>query len=370
LPASNGMSTSRPVDGYLISGIQQIGIGVPNLDNELQWCIRAFGTDVLIFDDEAEARLMVPYTGGEAHSRHAKLVASMCGGGGLELWQFTKRRPAPAPFPVLPGDLGICCVRMKSRDPRRTWKEMNDRRLPGVGPLTDEPEGEPTFFVRDPLGLLFQVTPAQDWFARGASPTGAVAGCMIGVSRMEVSLRFYSDVLGYDTVVSDREETFENRDPGVTAGRCRRVVVARSQPARGAFSPLLGSSRIELVEARDRRPRKIFAGRYWGDIGFIHVCFDVRGMDALRKKCADAGFPFTVDSAGSFRMGEAAGRFAYIEDPDGTLIEFVETYRLNLARRIGLHLDLQRRPFEKPLPRLLLRALALNRIRPGRARGA
>ena len=40
------------------------------------------------------------------------------------------------------------------------------------------------------------------------------------------------------------------------------------------------------------------------------------------------GYSLTVDSNESFDMGDAAGRFSYIEDPDGTLIEFVETHKL------------------------------------------
>jgi hypothetical protein len=86
-------------------------------------------------------------------------------------------------------------------------------------------------------------------------------------------------------------------------------------------------------------------------------------MEALKERCAQAGFPFTVHSAHAFLMGEASGRFAYVEDPDGTLVELVETYRLAILRRLGWFLDLRRRPPEKRLPRWLLAALALNRVR-------
>jgi catechol 2,3-dioxygenase-like lactoylglutathione lyase family enzyme len=131
----------------------------------------------------------------------------------------------------------------------------------------------------------------------------------------------------------------------------------------GAFGRLLGLSRVELVQALDRRPRKIFADRFWGDLGFIHVCFDVHGMDGMAEACRAAGSPFTVDSADAFAMGEAAGRFAYLEDPDGTLLELVETRRLSISRRWGWQLDLSRRDPRRPLPDLLVRLLALNRVR-------
>ena len=75
------------------------------------------------------------------------------------------------------------------------------------------------------------------------------------------------------------------------------------------------------------------------------------------------GYPFTVDSANSFDMGEAAGRFAYIEDADGTLIEFVETHKVPILKSIGWYLNLTKRRPEKALPRWMLRALGLNSVK-------
>ena len=72
----------------------------------------------------------------------------------------------------------------------------------------------------------------------------------------------------------------------------------------------------------------------------------MRGMDELKSFVKSKGFPFTVDSkksheGNSFDMGEAAGHFSYIEDPDGTLIEFVETHKLPILKKFGLYLDHQ-----------------------------
>ena len=102
---------------------------------------------------------------------------------------------------------------------------------------------------------------------------------------------------------------------------------------------------------------------YWGDCGFIHVCFDTLDMDALKKRLSDRGYPFTVDSGGSFGMESAAGRFAYVEDPDGTLIELVETHKLPILKKIGWYLDLQKRKHQNPLPNWMLRMMSLNRVR-------
>ena len=62
-------------------------------------------------------------------------------------------------------------------------------------------------------------------------------------------------------------------------------------------------------------------------------------------------------------MEGAAGRFAYIETVDGTLIEFVETHKIPILKAVGWYLDLRKRRPDKSLPRWMLRALGLNRVR-------
>ena len=352
------------MQGFLICGIQQVGVGVQDFAREVGWCGRALGIDVRVFDDKGRAELMLPYTGGVPQERRALLAVNIQGGAGLEIWQYTRRAPHPLDFTVQPGDLGICCARIKARDPRGARTRMEAAGVPDLGPARTDPSGEPIFSLRDPQGLAFQVVRGSDWLSRGHSPTGGVSGCMIGVSQLERSLPFYQGLLGYDRIIYDREGMFEDlADLGSGSPRVRRVLLEPSAAARGAFSPLLGSSRLELVQALDRTPRRIFKDRFWGDPGFIHLCFDVRGMDALKTYCKAAGSPFTVDSGDNFTMDGAAGRFAYVEDPDGTLIEFVETYRLDIVKKLGLHIDLRRRKPDKPLPRLMLRALGLNRIK-------
>ncbi|MCB0845253.1 MAG: VOC family protein, partial [Bacteroidetes bacterium] len=176
------------------------------------------------------------------------------------------------------------------------------------------------------------------------------------------------DILGYDTVVYDKEGVFEDFAglPGGNA-KVQRVLLKHSQPRKGGFSRIFGPSHIELVRALDREPKKIFENRFWGDLGFIHLCFDIFGMDELREECAQKGHPFTVDSSAAmgtvFDMGEAAGLFSYIEDPDGTLIEFVETHKVPILKKLGWYLNMKKRNPEKPLPDWMLKALSFNRVK-------
>ncbi len=354
-------------DTFLISGIQQIGIGVPDARAAFRWLRHSFGMDVPMFDDEGEAGLMARYTGGQVHRRHAVLAANLHGGSAAEIWQFTSRAPQPPGFRPAVGDLGILAARVKSPDAARSRRLLESRGTRLLGPLGCDPAGVPHFFLEDPEGNLFEVTEASDWLtppraARGG--TGGFCGCLIGVRDVEAARALYGGLLGFERVLADYSGVFEDLAalPGGN-GRVRRVLLGPAAPRRGAFSRLLGESRIELVQALEREPRRIREGRFWGDPGFIHLCFDVRGMDRLREACGRRGFPFTVDSAGSFDMGDAAGRFAYVEDPDGTLVEFVETHRIPVYRRLGLYIDLRRRDPERPLPRWMFRAFSLARVR-------
>jgi catechol 2,3-dioxygenase-like lactoylglutathione lyase family enzyme len=172
--------------------------------------------------------------------------------------------------------------------------------------------------------------------------------------------------LGYDTVIYDETRIFDDLQAiGGGKNKHRRVLLRHSKPRQGAFSRMFGATEIELVQCIDAPTRKIFQDRYWGDCGYIHLCFDVANMPALRTYCAQKGFDFTVDSSlvhtTGFDMGEAAGNFSYIEDPDGTLIEFVETHKIPILKKIGWYLHLKNRNPTKPLPDFMLKAMALNR---------
>ena len=61
-------------------------------------------------------------------------------------------------------------------------------------------------------------------------------------------------------------------------------------------------------------------------------------------------------------MGEANGHFTYVEDPDGTLIEFVETFKIPVIRKLGISINLKKRDDYKPLPKFITRALRFMKV--------
>lgn len=353
----------------IISGIQQIGIGVSEVYEGWKWYRRHFGMDIPMFDEAAEAALMLPYTGGEPRSRHAILALNKQGGGGMEIWQYTSRTPEGPSFVPQLGDLGIYIAKIKSRNVSKTFQFLKQKNANLLTDIVIDPAGQEHFYVKDPFDNIFDVVPSDNWFSSSNFTTGGMYGCTIGVSNIDESLNLYRDVLGYNEVVYDETSSFDDYK-NLPSGekKYRRILLRHSVDQRkGAFSKMLGKSEIELVQCIDRTANKIFKDRLWGDLGYIHLCFDVNGMSSLKELCASKGFPFTVDSCPddtpSFDMGDAAGHFTYIEDPDGTLIEFVETHKIPLMKKFNWFLDLRKRNPEKPLPNWMLRTLALNRVK-------
>lgn len=356
-----------PMKETIISGIQQIGIGVANIYEARKWYRKYLGMDIRIFEENAIANIMLPYTGGQPQKRHAMLAINIQGGAGFEIWQYKERTPLAPAFQIKAGDLGIFAVKIKSKDVQKAYNFLKSNHQEVFG-FSKDPLNNASFFVRDPFNNLFQIVTENSGFKEKGKVTGGVWGAIVGVSDIEKALQVYSDILGYDKIVSDKTGKFEDLAelPGGDS-TFRRVMLQFSKPVVGAFSHLLGPSTIELLQVTDRTPQKIYKDRFWGDLGFIHLCYDIHGFKQLREECKAKGFPFTVDSTVSnpetFDMGVAAGSFAYIEDPDGTLIEFVETHRIPIIKKIGWYINLRKRNPLKPLPDWLLGLISFSKFK-------
>lgn len=352
----------------IISGIQQIGIGVRDVAKAWRWYDEFFGTDAVIFDEKAPAEYMLPYTGGKPRNRRAVLAINLQGGGGFEIWQHRDFEPRGPEFKVLPGDYGIYACKIKCKDADAAHS-LFMKKGAAVTEIYQDDLHRDFFYVKDPDGNLFQMVEVENpssWFAREGKPTGGVYGAVVGVADMDAAVKFYSEMLGYDKVYSDRTSEFQDLSRQGTPGcRFRRVLLTHSQPRTGGFSRLLGPSEIELIQALDRTDvHKIFENRFWGELGFIQICYDIRNMNALRETATALDYPFTVDSMRqnpNFGMGDAAGHFSYNEDPSGTLIEYVETLRVPVIKKWGIFLNLGRFDASKPLPNWILKALRFTR---------
>jgi catechol 2,3-dioxygenase-like lactoylglutathione lyase family enzyme len=309
-----------------IAGIQQVGIGVLDVNQAFHWYKEQFGMDIIVFNDSAEAKLMTRYTGGEVHKRTAYLAVNMCGGGGFEIWQYTSRVAQPSSLPITLNSPGIAAIKMKTFNIEKSLAFMQAKKVTIFQPIKTDIKGKRHFWVKDPYDNLFQIVEDDFWFvhpSENSSYTGGVAGAVIVVSNMEASLKFYKEVLNYGEVVYDELGVFDDLQhiPGGN-GQLRRALLTQDIPVKGPFSRMLGPSYVELIETPlSASTPSIFKDRYWGDLGFIHLCYDITDMQIHENICNKFGYPLTVNSKQKFDMGQASGQFSYNEDPDGTLLE-------------------------------------------------
>ena len=337
---------------YNISGIQQVGIGVENLEEAWYWYAKHFGMDLPIFRDEAEANLMSQYTGGSIHKRKAVLAMNLQGGGGFEVWQYTSRIPSPRNKETKIGDLGISHVHLRTKNVAVAHNYFRGLNRVELSEIELNELNKKWFELKDPFGNSFKIIEDDYRFIKTKAVVGGVMGVTIGVPNLKESIDVYQKLMHYDTLVSKQSK-----------GALEHVWLQPTQNEESAFSKLLGPTRVELVCDATVEREAIFTDRYWGDLGFIHVCFDVQGMSELRKVAKTSNYAFKVDSEDSFDMGDAAGQFAYIQDKGGTLIELVETHKVPIMKKWGLYINLKKKKKQKPLPRFIFRVLGYNRIK-------
>lgn len=353
-----------------ISGIQQLGVGIPDVREAWAWYRKMFGMDIPVVDAPGTAELMLPYTDNKPQERHAIIAVNIQGGGGFEIWQYLSRKPQPADFEISLGDLGIFAGKVKSKNIRAAYQDMEKKGAKLLSGVVSDPHNQLLFYVQDPYGNVFQIVEDKSVFKATKAYTGGTYGAIIGVSDMEKSKAFYANVLAYDKVLYESENVYPDLS-GVPGGKkkIKRCLLTHSKERQGSFSNMFGSSQIELVQALEHKPKKIYENRLWGDLGFIHLCFDIQNMAAVKADCEKYSIGFTVDSnpevyetnSGTFDMGAAAGHFTYSEDPDGTLIEFVETHKMPIIEKLGWSMNLKKRPAGKPIPNWMLKTLSWNR---------
>jgi catechol 2,3-dioxygenase-like lactoylglutathione lyase family enzyme len=350
---------------YTIHGIQHLGVGVPQHEEAWRWYRKFFGMDIPLFNDEAGAPLMTIYTDGKVISKRAAMVLNIKGGCAMEVVSPTTFKATHAAVDHQLGDLGIFIGMIKTPDIEKAYDFFESNGATIISSIVQTPSGINTFYIKDLNGLVWQILPANDFYTNHPTMTGGTLGCVIGVSDMSKAINFYS-LLGYDEVLSDENGVFKDWEniPGGDK-EFRRVLLSQRNPSGGGFSKLAGKSYIELVQdLSERKPIKIYADRLWGDIGFVHLGFDVRDMKSLGEKLKKSGHGFTCDTKDVLSMGESTKvHCTYCEDPDGTLIEMIEVYKIPIIEKLGMYLNVEKRKASQPLPNWMLKALKYTRVK-------
>lgn len=347
-----------------INGLQHIGVAVSDMDASLRFYRKFFGLNIPFFDAVAEAPLMRYYCKGETITKRASMVMNLQGGCAIEVISPTSFKPVGANFPIGVGDLGICITQVKCRDINKSFSFCKENNAPGLTELIKDPLGRPTFYIHDLDGNIWQYLEGEQWYSRDDHHSGGVVGCSTGVSDMEKSFTLYKEILGFDEVVYDVSGTFDDWH-SLSKGKSsyRRVLLTQSAQPGGGFAKVTGKTYIELIQPLDRAPEFIFKDRIWGDLGYAHIGFDVKGMSALGEDLEKNGYGFTCDSNDALSMGNTKVHCTYIHDDDRTLIEMIEVYKVPIIEKWGVFLNVEKRDPLKPLPDFMLKALRFSRIK-------
>ncbi len=117
---------------------------------------------------------------------------------------------------------------------------------------------------------------------------------MIRVKDVKKSLDFYQKLIGLKLVKEKRLKD------------CKLYFLADEY----------GQVQIELTY-NDKTPEK----GYQLGTGFGHFAFEVDSMEELTKKLSEMGYKYLYEP---FKLSEIGTTIAFVEDPDGYQIEFIE----------------------------------------------
>jgi len=351
----------------MISNFQHLGVGVQNHENSLKWYYKYFGMNYHFFNEEASAPLMEKYTNNTIINKKAALIANTKGGAAMEVICPTLNTSQTKFNPPRLGDLGILCGIIKTKSVSQHHRYFIQNKIK-VSKICLTPDGLKTFFVKDNNGLQFQVIRDSNWFSKNSHISGGIRGCIIGVSDMEKSLKLYKDILGYTQLVYDTTANYDDWDNNfeeAAEGGFRRVKLMK--PGTGfdkGFERFVGTYSIVLVQDLERKPQKAQENRIWGDVGFAHIAFDVDDMESTKIDLQRFGIEFTCDSKDALAMDKNVKvHCAYIEDPDGTLIELIDVHKMPIIKKFGIYLNRKKNGITQPVPNFMLKMLKYGTIK-------
>lgn len=316
----------------MINAMQHIGLGVWDVDKTYGFYKRFFGYKVKLNDLTVASKEMEPVVG-SVETMRMMMAANPKGGGIIELIEHKSSPIRPFPEDGRYGFYGVLEAGYRVKQIDRVVAGMKAAGVPLLTPVCEQDLGGGRkwrfAYLQDPDGFPLQLT---EEIGSGAQVRSAgkpvVEGlCHIGlgVSDLERSKAFYRNALGFDRVLYAFEGEMPEMEP-VAGGplRAKMAILERSQPASGPLSRLLPRGVLKLFEVKESRGRHAYKGRRWGDIGCMEFCMDVTDLPAVVADMKAKGIPIYLPPV-EIDMGSGSkGMVAYVRDPDGSIVEFVE----------------------------------------------
>ncbi len=136
----------------------------------------------------------------------------------------------------------------------------------------------------------------------------------ITVSNLERSLAFWRDVLGFEfSHRTHQSGELASEITGVPSAEISLAVVKAP-----------GGHKIELLEYEKPADRKKHAELLPCDVRHVHIALAVDDLDAVLNAISASGWK-AAGKPQTLQSGPNAGkRVVYVQDPDGTTIEFMQ----------------------------------------------
>lgn len=313
----------------MINAFQHVGMGVWDVEKTFSFYKNFFGFKVKLNDITAALKELEPVLG-KVETMRILMAVNVRGGGIVEFIEYKS-----TPIQALPDDFGygyhgILEIGIRVKSIEIVIENLKSRGVQFLTPLHVLDLGNGLqwryAYLQDPDGLRIQLVEEvkADEFRQEKPEIHGVLHVGIGVSDMARSISFYKDILGYDRTLFSFNGHMPEMD--LVTGQpieMKMVILERSQPVTGPITTL-DSGIIKLFEVPGNKGKHVFEGRRWGDVGCMELSMDVSDLretvEALKARNVDIYLP-AVD----INMGSGSkGKVAYIRDPDGTTIEFVE----------------------------------------------
>ena len=319
----------------MINGIQHIGIGVTDRDKAFLFYNNALGFSVPMSRHSGNCKGVLPLIKKD-EERKVVIALNSHGGGLVEIFQYTSKKPVPRPKEVDFSYNGCLFFGLKVKNVGKSLgiiERHGGKRVTEPSAFTPKAEaGWRTAMFLDTEGIqamLLEYPESGMGHGNGGSRIGGVEYVGIGVSDIEDSVEFYTRVLEYDKIVYRTEGTYPEWDPLFGKGRfMKRALLRRSGNPEGIFRHFLHGGMIELIQVEGNTGKHNFDGRKWGDIGFMEVAFDVTDIDETLEEVARKGVSLAAPPYVQDMGMNTKATFAYIRDPDGSLLEFADISRL------------------------------------------
>ncbi len=313
----------------MINSFQHIGMGVFNVEETHKFYKKIFGFNVKLNDLVVTPKEMSPVIG-SLETMHMLMSLNLKGGALLEFIEHKSSSIRPLPQKKGYGDYGILEVGFNVQGIDEVVKKMQMQEVKFLIPICQIELQNGHYwkytYLRDPNGVLIQLIEDISPNVKNVKKP-AIKGVMhigVGVSDIDKSENFYKKTLGFDRLLYSHKGIISDMEPVI--GKSTNVNMSiweRSAPVTG-LATVLPAGIVKLIHVPNYNGQHIYKERRWGDIGCMEFCMDVSNLRSFVSKLEAKGIkiflnPVTID------MGSGSkGLVAYIRDPDGTVIEFVE----------------------------------------------